>query len=184
MVVVKRYPNRKLYNTETRQYITLDELADLIRRGEEIQVIDYSSGNDMTALTMTQILFEQVKKQSGFLPMTVLTGLIQAGGDRVLALQRSLSSAFGYSRQLDDEIQSRIQTLIEQGDLTEEEGESLSAKLLALGESPTLGTPHSEDVIERVLTQLGVPTRKEFQHLLDQIDTLSAKLDELSQHTE
>jgi len=87
---IKRYPNRKLYNTDTKQYITLDELAELIRDGQELEVVDNASGEDLTVLTMTQILFEQVKKQAGFLPRTLLTGLIQAGGRRTL-IDRLLS---------------------------------------------------------------------------------------------
>jgi polyhydroxyalkanoate synthesis repressor PhaR len=82
--IIKRYPNRKLYNTETKQYITLDELAELIRDGQELEVIDNANGDDLTVLTMTQVLFEQVKKQAGFLPRTLLAGLIQAGGHRSL----------------------------------------------------------------------------------------------------
>ena len=84
MPTIKRYPNRKLYNTETKQYITLDELAELIREGRELEVIDNANGEDLTVLTMTQVLFEQVKKQTGFLPRTLLAGLIQAGGRRNL----------------------------------------------------------------------------------------------------
>jgi polyhydroxyalkanoate synthesis repressor PhaR len=81
---IKRYPNRKLYNTETKKYITLDELAELIQEGHELDVIDNANGEDLTVLTMTQVLFEQVKKKAGFMPRTLLAGLIQAGGRRSL----------------------------------------------------------------------------------------------------
>ena len=63
MVTIKRYPNRKLYNTEAKQYITLEGVADLIRQGAEIQVVDHASGEDLTALTLTQITLEQEKKR-------------------------------------------------------------------------------------------------------------------------
>ncbi|MCK5314811.1 MAG: polyhydroxyalkanoate synthesis regulator DNA-binding domain-containing protein, partial [Anaerolineales bacterium] len=74
MLNIKRYPNRKLYDTEAKQYITLDEIADLIRQGQEIRVTDNVTGEDLTAVTLSQIIFEQEKKQSGFLPRSVLTG--------------------------------------------------------------------------------------------------------------
>ncbi len=80
MSVIKRYPNRKLYNTSSKQYITLEGIADMIRNGEEVQILDHNTGEDLTALTLTQIIFEQEKKQGGFLPRSVLTGLVQAGG--------------------------------------------------------------------------------------------------------
>ena len=89
MPVIKRYPNRKLYDTEAKQYITLDGIAGLIREGQEVSVIDHATGEDLTAVTLTQIIFEQEKKRKGFLPQTVLTGLIQAGGDTMSTLRRT-----------------------------------------------------------------------------------------------
>jgi polyhydroxyalkanoate synthesis repressor PhaR len=83
MVAIKRYPNRKLYNTETKQYITLQGIADLIREGEEVQVTDHASGDDLTALTLTQIILEQEKRQDGLLSNSFLTGLIRTGGERL-----------------------------------------------------------------------------------------------------
>ena len=68
MPVIKRYPNRKLYDTESKRYITLDGIARLIRKGEEVQVIDHTTDEDLTAVTLTQIIFEQEKKKGGFLP--------------------------------------------------------------------------------------------------------------------
>ena len=63
MIVIKRYPNRKLYNTEAKQYVTLDGIAQLIREREEIQILDHATGEDLTAVTLTQIIVEQEKKE-------------------------------------------------------------------------------------------------------------------------
>ena len=81
MPIIKRYPNRKLYNTASKRYITLEGIAKLIRRGQEVQVVDHVTGDDLTALTLSQVIFEQEKKRGDFLPRSVLTGLIQAGGE-------------------------------------------------------------------------------------------------------
>ncbi len=169
MPVIKRYPNRKLYNTETKQYITLDELADLIRHGEDIHVIDYATGEDMTALTMTQILFEQVKNQAGFLPRAVLSGLIRAGGNRMSAFQRILMNSLGLKHETDEEIRRRIQALVTAGELSEDQGRELTEKLLLQG-----GEPSPEEIQETE-----VVTREELQKLLDEIESLNAKLDGL-----
>jgi polyhydroxyalkanoate synthesis repressor PhaR len=56
MPLIKRYPNRKLYDTEAKSYITLEGVAALIRNGEDVQVIDHESGEDLTTLTLTQII--------------------------------------------------------------------------------------------------------------------------------
>jgi polyhydroxyalkanoate synthesis repressor PhaR len=101
--VIKRYPNRKLYDTEAKQYITLDGIATLIRQGEQVSVVDHASSEDLTALTLTQVIFEQEKRRSGFLPQSVLTGLIQAGGETMTTLRRTLAAPLEMARQVDEE---------------------------------------------------------------------------------
>ena len=66
MRIIKRYSNRKLYDTAAKEYITLEAIADLIRAGEEIQVVDNVTEEDLTALTLSQIILEQEKKKKGF----------------------------------------------------------------------------------------------------------------------
>lgn len=176
MPTIKRYPNRKLYDTEAKQYITLDAIAKLIRLGQDVQVIDHASGEDLTALTLTQIIFEQEKKNSGFLPRPVLTGLIQAGGETMGALRRTLATPLEYFRTVDEEINRRVRSLVKRGDLTEEEGGSLLSKLLNQGKEAL--TPSPENV-EQLLHDRGVPTHKDIDALARQIDELTAKLETL-----
>jgi len=111
MAVIKRYPNRKLYHTEARQYITLEGIAGLIRQGQEVEVVDHATGEDLTAVVLTQIIAEQEKKRSGFLPQAVLTGLIRSGGETLATLQRGLAASLELLHQADEEIEGRIQAL-------------------------------------------------------------------------
>ncbi len=76
---IKRYANRKLYDTQRSRYVTLDQIADMIRAGEDVKIVDNNSKDDLTALTLTQILFEEEKK-GGFLPLAALRNIIQSGG--------------------------------------------------------------------------------------------------------
>lgn len=170
MPIVKRYPNRKLYDTEAKQYVTLDGLADLIRQGQEVHVLDHATGEDLTAVTLTQIVFEQEKKESGFVPRSVLKGLIEAGGNTLNALQRSLASPLGLWGQVDEEIARRLEALVARGELTPEEGARLRDKLLAEAEWPT------EQAVRQALVKRGVPTRDEFKRLTDQIEKLTAQI--------
>lgn len=177
MPVIKRYPNRKLYDTEAKQYITLGQIAEMIRQGGEVQVVDHTSGEDLTAVTLTQIIFEQEKQRSGFLPETLLTGLIQAGGERLSTLRRALASPLELARHVDDEIQRRIEVLVSRGEVAAEEGLSLRDKLLSLSQRPADTASIREEDLEQVLAERGVPTREEFQQVLAQLDALAAKLD-------
>ena len=80
-VVVKKYANRRLYNTETSSYITLDNLADMIRAGRDFVVYDAKSGDDITRGVLTQIIVEEESKGSSMLPTAFLRQLIGFYGD-------------------------------------------------------------------------------------------------------
>jgi polyhydroxyalkanoate synthesis repressor PhaR len=179
MPVIKRYPNRKLYDTEAKRYITLQEIALLIRQGQEVQVVDHGTGEDLTAVTLTQVILEQEKKGGGFLPQTVLAGLIQAGGERLSTLRRALASPLELARHVDEEIEQRIQALVSRGEVAAEEGARLSAKLLAQGQWLSGTSWLREQDLERALVGRGVPTREEFRQLSDQLDALAGELESL-----
>lgn len=76
--LIKRYSNRKLYDTESSTYVTLDDVEEMVRRGEEVRIIDNSSGEDITSATLTHIVLEQQKVNPSF-PVAVLRGIIQSG---------------------------------------------------------------------------------------------------------
>lgn len=185
MPVIKRYPNRKLYDTEAKKYITLDGIADLIRQGQEVQVIDHTTEEDLTAVTLTQIIFEQEKKSSGFLPTSVLTGLVQAGGETLNNLRRSLTSPLDLLNHVDQEIDRRLQKLLDRGDLAKEEVSNLRDKLLSdpvrIAEEKLSATAGE---IEKLVRARGVPTREEVHTLMTQLDDLASKIDGLTAQAE
>jgi len=75
--IVKRYQNRKLYDTQQSCYVTLDDIAKMIRADEQVVVIDNKTKNDITAATLTQIIFEAEKKASQYAPLSTLREVIQ-----------------------------------------------------------------------------------------------------------
>jgi polyhydroxyalkanoate synthesis repressor PhaR len=79
--VVKRYANRKLYDTHRSRYVTLDQIAEMIRAGQDVKIIDNTSKEDLTSITLAQIIFEQEKKQNSFLPLAAMKNIIQSGGE-------------------------------------------------------------------------------------------------------
>lgn len=93
MLVVKKYPNRKLYDTREKRYITLETLAEHIQAGEQVQVIDNDQGTDITAAVLVQVIVQSYEQRQVPLSTTILTDIIRLGGD---ALQRlgALGSEF------------------------------------------------------------------------------------------
>ena len=77
--VIKRYANRKLYDPQKSQYVTLEELEEMIRAGREIAVIDATTGEDLTAMVLAQIILEKARSRRPSLPTAFLHQLIQYG---------------------------------------------------------------------------------------------------------
>ena len=98
--IVKRYANRKLYDTERSCYVTLDDISTMIKSGEEVQVIDNKTGDDLTSVTLAQIIFETEKK-AHFMPLNLLRGLIQQSGENI----------GGFAREQVETVQSRAQDI-------------------------------------------------------------------------
>ena len=95
-VVVKKYANRRLYNTQSSSYITLDNLAEMVRQGRDFVVYDAKSGEDITRGVLTQIIVEEEGKGSNLLPTAFLRQLIGFYGDQMQSLvPKYLEQAIG-----------------------------------------------------------------------------------------
>ncbi len=94
--IIKRYANRKLYDTQHSRYVTLDEIAEMIRAGDDVKIIDNKSKEDLTSVTLAQIIFEEEKKQRSFLPLQAMRNIIQHGGEQfsqlVMQAQKRMST--------------------------------------------------------------------------------------------
>ncbi len=84
-VVIKKYANRRLYNTQTSSYVTLDHLAQMVKEGTEFEVRDARTGEDITRPVLTQIIFEEEAKGQNLLPINFLRQLIRFYGDSLQA---------------------------------------------------------------------------------------------------
>jgi len=77
-LLIKRYASRRLYNTETSDYVTLEDIAGFIRAGREVQIVDLKSGDDLTRQYLLQIVAEHESKGENVLPIAVLTDLVRS----------------------------------------------------------------------------------------------------------
>lgn len=77
-LLIKRYASRRLYNTETSDYVTLEDIAGFIRQGREVQIVDLKSGDDLTRQYLLQIVAEHESKGESVLPVDVLTDLVRS----------------------------------------------------------------------------------------------------------
>ena len=142
--LIKKYANRKLYDTRTSHYITLDEIAQLVRDGHEIKVVDRDNGNDLTQLTLSQIVLSEEKRGPA--------RIVGAGGDmlhdRGQALLDYVRSALNVPADLRHQVERRREGLETMAD----------------------------DAIERALSRLRIPTRKDIDRINERLDRISAQL--------
>jgi polyhydroxyalkanoate synthesis repressor PhaR len=108
-IVVKKYANRRLYNTETSSYVTLDDLAAMVRDGRDFVVYDAKTGEDITRSVLTQIIVEQEGKGQNMLPTSVLRQLIGLYGDNLQSLvPRYLEAAMASFSQQQEQMRDAL----------------------------------------------------------------------------
>jgi polyhydroxyalkanoate synthesis repressor PhaR len=90
--IIKRYANRKLYDTQHSRYVTLEQISEMIRHGDEVKIVDNKTKEDLTSVTLAQIIFEEEKKQRSFLPLGAMRNIIQNGGEWFAEAQRRVQS--------------------------------------------------------------------------------------------
>lgn len=95
---IKRYGSRKLYDTTESCYVSMQELAELIRRGEKVEVVDNKTGEDVTVQILTQVISEQGRRGS-FFPSGLLHDLIKAGEDALHASEGAVTSSVKHLQQ-------------------------------------------------------------------------------------
>ena len=168
-ILIKRYANRKLYNTETSRYITLKGIAQLLEQGEEVQVIDKETGEDITQVALSQILVDN-ERSNRAVPRTLLSDLIQKGGDALYgALRRGVDDAQGGF----DELQRNVRRAIRS---REEEAQRLRD---AIGDARTEWDGAIQAAVERVFKALDLPRRSDIEALNSNLERVADALERL-----
>lgn len=196
--VIKRYTNRKLYDTVESRYVTLDEIAEMVKLGTEVKIVDNKSKEDLTSVTLAQIIFEEEKKKNR-MPLSVLREIIRHPGESITDfISREVSPRVASIR---EEAESRIDKLLrrdEKGNLTPIEPGAMSTAQPVTSQSvpavPEASTTQRliEDwqkrLDERVRQALENLTGnlpafgRDMQALTDKLESLEKRLDELERN--
>jgi len=169
-VLIKRYANRKLYNTETSRYITLKGIGELIEGGHDVRVIDNETGDDITSVALSQILVDSERSNSA-VPKGLLTSILQRGGDALYgALRRGVDEAGDGL----GEVTRSVRRLVRPKD---EEGHH------GLGGWISQATPDLDRVVqnalERVLKLLDLPRRSDIDALNENLERVARAVERL-----
>ena len=130
--IIKRYQNRKLYDTSDSCYVTLEDIKEMIKEGEEIKVIDNTTKEDLTAVTLAQIILEQQKNKTHVLPLRTFRQIIQGPGEALRDLVSRGAREFEHVREfVDDKVKPAVYN-IQSLPSVQTEIEALKKKIMAL----------------------------------------------------
>lgn len=179
--LIKRYANRKLYNTATSRYITLKGIAELLDSGEEVRVIDNETGEDITKVALSQILVD-TERSNADAPTGLLSQILGKGGDALYeALRRGVDDA---SDNLED-VQERLRRFVQRDE--EESGEKTGGTA-RWSDWKAFASPDVEDLVEnaveRVLKLLDLPRRSDIEALNENLRRVSEALEKLDRAME
>jgi polyhydroxyalkanoate synthesis repressor PhaR len=123
--VIKRYTNRKLYDTVESRYVTLDEIGQMIKAGAEVKIIDNRTKEDLTSVTLAQIIFEEEKKTSK-MSLEMLRDLIRHGGEMAQRIVEGTGAELrGRVEAVRAAAQQRVQSFIQSGQQTSDRAKEL-----------------------------------------------------------
>ncbi len=178
-IIIKKYANRRLYNTQSSKYITLDFLAEMTRKEVEFKVVDAKSGEDITHNVLTQIIMDEEANGQNMLPVGFLRQLIALyGGSMQSMVPEFLESSLNNFRKNQQQVQNVIETAITSGpfgDITKQNIEFVRAARDAL--LPGLS---SKKPVKRAEAEARTGTENEVADLKKQLAELQAKIDRMS----
>ncbi len=177
--VIKRYTNRKLYDTEESRYVTLEEIARMIKGGAEVKIIDNRTKEDLTSVTLAQIIFEEEKKTSK-MSLDTLRDLIRHGGEMAQRIVEGTQAEFrGRVEAVKAAAEQRMQTLITRSQDTRDR----AVELMQASQEAMQALQRKVD--ERVragmegMANLG-EVRRQLDEIGQRIEGLEKRLDELA----
>ncbi|WP_242394954.1 polyhydroxyalkanoate synthesis regulator DNA-binding domain-containing protein [Anaeromyxobacter oryzisoli] len=176
--VIKRYTNRKLYDTVESRYVTLDEIGQMIKAGGEVKIVDNRTKEDLTSVTLAQIIFEEEKKTSR-MSLETLRGLIRQGSE---VAQRLVEGTQEQLRGRVDAVKAaaeqRVQSLLTRGQATSDRAKEL---VQASQESVAALQKRIDERIRAAMEGMSnlAEVRRQLDEIAQRIDGLERRIDEL-----
>ena len=181
MHIIKKYANRKLYDTKDKQYLTMDRLAELIKAGEEVSILDNETGEDLTSAVVSQLLAREKSDSDKAVPSGVLIQMLRKGRGTLFGYGKKYvslwQSALTMSR---DEIEKLVNSLVRDKELSEFEGRNLKKEIA--GFTSNLKTWISDSIDQRVsevLKMMNLVTKDQLVELMKKVDDLARQVKDL-----
>ena len=172
---IKKYVNRKMYDTTDKQYVSLEQVARLIKSGEEVSIIDNKTGEDLTAAIVSRLIGREKKAKGSVVTPRMMMQLLRKGGDTLTDYAKKYTSLWQSALTMaEDEVDKVVGTLVNNKELSSDEGSRLKKEIT--GYTDSLKNWIGERVDRRMneaLSAMNLASR-------DQVAALAAKIDTLN----
>ncbi len=181
MHTIKKYANRKMYDTHDKRYVTMDQLSELIKQGEEVVVIDNRTGEDITTAIISQLIGRDNQEKDKTVSSQLLMQLLRKGGGTLTDYAKKYVSLWqGAFNMAEDELTPLVNRLVKNKELSISEAVRLKKEIM--GYTSSLKSWISDSIDKRVgevLQSMNLPTKDQLKTLTAKVETLSKKVRQL-----
>jgi len=172
---IKKYVNRKMYDTKDKRYVSLEQVARLIKSGEEVSIIDNKTGEDLTAAIVSRLIGQDKKEKDRVVSPRIMMQLLRKGGDTLTDYAKKYTSLWQNALTMaEDEVDKVVGTLVKDKELSKAEGSRLKKEIAGYTDSlKNLIGERVDRHMNEALAAMNLASR-------DQVDALTAKIDKLS----
>jgi len=172
---IKKYVNRKMYDTTDKKYVSMEQVARLIKSGEEVSIIDNKTGEDLTAAIVSRLIGQDKKEKGSVVSPRIMMQLLRKGGDTLTDYAKKYTSLWQSALTMaEDEVDKVVGALVKDKELSRAEGSRLKKEIT--GYTDSLKSWIGERVdrhMNEALAAMNLASR-------DQMDALTAKIEKLS----
>jgi polyhydroxyalkanoate synthesis repressor PhaR len=178
---IKKYANRKLYDMTDKRYISLDRLSELIKAGEEVSIIDNTTGEDITSAIVSQLLARGKKGEQAEVPTSVLIQLLRKGSGTLVDYAKKYSSIWQSAMTMaEDEVDKVVNLLVKDKELSESEGSHLKREIVGYADNVKGWIRDNIDQRVREATgMMNLASKEQISALTDKIEKLTKKVEKL-----
>ena len=178
---IKKYANRKMYDRTDKRYITMAQLSKLIKSGEEVSIVDNSTGDDLTSSIVSQLIGREKKGQDKGVSPRVLMQLLRKGGGTLSDYAKKYTSLWQNAFTMaEDEVDRLVNMLVKDKELSRSEGSKLKKEIVGYRDSLKSWVSDSIDNrISEVLGVMNLPTKDSVNVLAARVDALAEKIEKL-----
>lgn len=181
---IKKYANRKMYDTTDKKYISMDQLSELIKSGIEVTITDNITGEDLTSSVVSQLIARDKKNKDKVVSSRILMDLLRRGGDTITDYAKKYASLWqGALTMAEDEVDRFVNLLVKDKEISKSEGSRLKREIT--GYTDSLKNWIRENIdrqIKEVLGVMNLATKNQISDLAEKIDRLSRKVDKLEKN--